>query len=505
MISGCKNPQTGAMQGRSRLRLAIIRNILGDAIRNYQTNGDTNQAAAIALYALLSIVPLFILTLLTIDNLFSSDPDIQQKLIEGIRPFIPTFSGELLTQFWQVEKKKELLGGVGIISLIWFSSMIFGAIETALNIIFRSKSYRSYITSKLLAIGMIPLGWGIGIVSVGITYTATILEKQPLLGQGSLFFFPLLHVALFRYLLPYLLTVLFFTFVYKAIPTEKVSLKSALIGSAIFSILMEIAKQFFTWYVANYTRYNLIFGSLEAVVILVIWVFYIALILLFCAELISSYLRRDMIIMEKAFPAPEKGRLRIDERLLRKFSRFYNQDEYAYREGDVGENLFYILSGRVQIERSAGKTRKIFHELGPGDFFGEMAALIQEPHTSSARCIEFSHIAVVNGITLRRLLRESDDVSIFMLKEFSTRIRTANAEMQELTHSWIRMKVILYFLLSWPLPEGQNPVEGLTKSTGKSVLEIQDALIELDHRGVITWMAGDVTGFNREAALRFVE
>jgi len=48
---------------------------------------------------------------------------------------------------------------------------------------------------------------------------------------------------------------------------------------------MEIAKQLFTWYVANYTRYNVIFGSLEAVVILVIWVFYVALILLFCAEL----------------------------------------------------------------------------------------------------------------------------------------------------------------------------------------------------------------------------
>ncbi len=123
---------------------------------------------------------------------------------------------------------------------------------------------------------------------------------------------------LFRYLLPYLVTVLFFTVVYKVIPTGKVSLKSALIGSAIFSALMEIAKQFFTWYVANYTRYNVIFGSLEAVVILVIWVFYIALILLFCAELISSYQRRDMILIEKALLKPGKDRPGIDERLLPK-------------------------------------------------------------------------------------------------------------------------------------------------------------------------------------------
>jgi uncharacterized BrkB/YihY/UPF0761 family membrane protein len=89
---------------------------------------------------------------------------------------------------------------------------------------------------------------------------------------------------------------------------------------------MEIAKQFFTWYVTSYTRYNVIFGSLEAVVILVVWVFYVALILLFCAELISSYQRRDMILLEKALLKPRSGRMQIDERLFRKFGRLYGPD-----------------------------------------------------------------------------------------------------------------------------------------------------------------------------------
>ena len=38
-------------------------------------------------------------------------------------------------------------------------ALIFNAIETALNIIFRSRRYRNYLTSKLLALAMIPLGW----------------------------------------------------------------------------------------------------------------------------------------------------------------------------------------------------------------------------------------------------------------------------------------------------------------------------------------------------------
>ena len=50
-----------------------------------------------------------------------------------------------------------------------------------------------------------------------------------------------LHGAVFRYVLPYMLTVAFFTIVYKIIPTGKVSWGSALTGAAIFSVLMEIS------------------------------------------------------------------------------------------------------------------------------------------------------------------------------------------------------------------------------------------------------------------------
>ena len=494
-----------SLPGVIRLRFASAGEILQDTIRNYRTNGNTNQAAAIALYAILSIIPLFILTLLLVGQTFSADPGIQKKLIEGIRQFIPSFSGDLLTQFGQIEEKKELLGWAGIISLIWFSAAIFEAIETALNIIFRSKIYRNYFVSKLLAIAMIPLGWAVGILSVGITYAAAILSRQSIIVQGGVFFLPEAYGIFFRYLIPYLFTVLFFTVVYKVIPSGKVGLKSALIGSAIFSALMEIAKQFFTWYVASYTRYNVIFGSLEAVVILVIWVFYVALILLFCAELISSYQRRDMILLEKALLKPRSGRMQIDKRLFRKFGRLYGPDEYVFREGDIGQDIFYILSGRVRMEKSAGQTKKVLAEMGPGEYFGEMAALIHAPRTASARSLEESHVAVINGETLRNLLHESDDVSLFMLKEFSNRMRRTNEALEELTQSWVRLMATLYFFRAWPLPDDRNPNAELAKITGKDPAEIREVLAELGRRGVLTFSENRVTGFSRDEALRLLD
>ena len=494
-----------ATLGVIRLRFASAWEILLDTLRNYRTNGDTNQAAAIALYAILSIIPLFILTLLLVGQTFGADPGIQKKLLEGIRQFIPSFSGALLTQFGQIEGKKELLGWAGIVSLIWFSAMIFGAIETALNIIFRSKTRRNYFLRKLLAIAMIPLGWTVAILSVGITYVAAILSTQPLLLQGSLFFLPEIYGIFLRYLLPYFFTVLFFTVVYKMIPSGKVSLKSALTGSAIFSALMEIAKQFFTWYITSYTRYNVIFGSLEAVVILVIWVFYVSLILLFCAELISSYQRRDMILLEKALLKPGSGHMKIDERLFRKFGRLFRQDEYIFREGDIGQDIFYILSGSVRMEKSAGQAKKVLAEMGPGQYFGEMAALIHAPRTASARSMTESHIAVVTGETLQNLLRESDDVSLFMLKEFSNRIRHTNEAMEEMTHSWVRLRTILYFLRMWPLPDDRNPEVELARITGKETMEIHEILAELARKGVLTFSGDRVTAFSRDEALRLLD
>ncbi len=487
----------GSLLFRIRLILATGWDILLDGLTNYQINGNTNQAAAIALYAILSIIPLFILTILMAGQFFGSDPNIQREIIDGMRGLHPYFSGDLLTQLGRIDEKQHVLGWVGIISLIWFSAMIFGAIQTAFNIIFRSKSYRNYIVSKLLAIAMIPLGWAVGVASVVLTYVTTILAQQPTMFKAEIL---IIHGFLFRYVIPYLVTVVFFTIVYKIIPPVKVRLGLALAASAIFSALMEVAKQFFTWYVSNYTRYNVIFGSLETVVILVIWVFYMALILLFCAELISSYQRRDLILLEKALLKPGKNRKKIDERLFKKFGRVYPKDAFIFKEGDPGREMYYILTGHVRLEKRAGQVKKELAELKTGAYFGEMAALIDAPRTASAIANDNCHLAVIDGDTFRHLIRESGEVSLFMLKEFSRRIKNTNAVLEELTQEWIKLMAILYFFKEWPLKTGQDPVGELAGYTGKEPADIHEVLKDLSDEGVLAVQNDKVTAFIKEKA-----
>jgi len=479
-----------------RLGMANAWDIIRDAANNYKYNSDVNQAAAIAFYAILSLIPFFLLTLLAAGHFLMMYPHIQKDIAETIRDIHPFFSEDILGQLMRVEEKRHLWGWVGIISLVWFSSMIFGALEKAFNMIFRVKILRNFIESKLLAFAMILLGWIVGATSMGITYVEGAAEKQALLTNGG--FFACGSFFLSRYFLPYLLTIAFITLAYRIIPMGKVSLRGAAVGAVIFSTLLEAAKHFFAWYITHHTRYDVIFGPMEAVVLLVLWVFYVAIILLFCGELISSYERRDLILLEEAFLKPGDKALKTDERLFRKFGRFYPKGSYLFRESDAGRDMFYILNGKIGVEKKAGQVSKALAEIGPGSYLGEMAALIDAPRTASAQAVEDSHVAVISGNIFRDVLRESEGVSLFMLREFSHRIIHTNTELEKSTQTWIKLLIVLYFIKEWPLPKDANPLEELATLTGKEAGEIKEVLESLSEEGIILMENGAVAGFRKE-------
>ncbi len=106
-----------------------------------------------------------------------------------------------------------MLGWVGLLGLVWLSSMIFNSMEMALNIIFRSQKKRNYFVSKLLAISMIPMGWIVGATSVAISYVAVLLVKQPIEITGGIdISLTAMSGAFLRYVVPYAISVIFFYF-----------------------------------------------------------------------------------------------------------------------------------------------------------------------------------------------------------------------------------------------------------------------------------------------------
>jgi CRP-like cAMP-binding protein len=178
----------------------------------------------------------------------------------------------------------------------------------------------------------------------------------------------------------------------------------------------------------------------------------------------------------------------------------YPKDTYVFRQGDTGQEMYYILMGNVRVEKSAGQIKKVLAEMGPGEYFGEMAALIEAPRTASVQATEDSNVAVIDEETFRSLLRESGDVSLFMLKEFSNRIRQTGNALGELTQAWTRLITVLYFLMKWPMPDDGDLLHELAMYTRKEPVEIQQVLWELRDQGVITIRDERISDFSKERA-----
>jgi len=114
--------------------------------------------------------------------------------------------------------------------------------------------------------------------------------------------------------------------------------------------------------------------------------------------------------------------MKVDGWLFHKFGRMVPPGSAIFREGDMGKEMYYILSGRVRLEKRAGQVKKILMEMGPGGYFGEMATLLEAPRTATSVAVVDSDLAVIDGAIFQRFLREDGEVSIYMMQQFSNRM-----------------------------------------------------------------------------------
>ena len=286
---------------RLRFQVRVVWDIFWEARRAFSLDGCMNLSAAIAFYSILSLIPFLFLLVSGASLILGSSDAAYLMVVNFINQVIPKTGLLIFKEVQSVSQRAEVLGWVGLFSMVWTASVIFSSLEYAMGVVFRVERRRDFVKSKIMAIAMVPACGAVFFLSLIVTAATRIMANLqiPLWGinLGDSHFFKFL-VA---YLTPYLILAAGFTAIYKFVPNTAVSLRHALAGGASCALLFEGAKHFFTWYIATYSKYGVVYGSLEAIVILVVWTFYSSSILLFCAEVVSAYRRRDVTLLEKAF------------------------------------------------------------------------------------------------------------------------------------------------------------------------------------------------------------
>lgn len=267
--------------------------LLVKTARSFLNDGCLNMSAAIAFYAILSLIPLAFFLVWGAGFFFEHSENARQILLEAIRNLMPEFGEEFQREMAAVERKKALIGGIGLGFLLWSATLVFSALEFAFNKIFRVDERRSFMRSRIISLGMIVIGVVILIGSIVLTTIAQTAKSYPIV----IFDFDLTRFFLgsifFQYILPFFLLTVIFTVIYIILPRVSVGLIEGFTGGLLCAALFEGAKHLFTWYVKNLGRHSLIYGSLGAIVAVIIWFFYVASIILFCGEFIALWNRDE--------------------------------------------------------------------------------------------------------------------------------------------------------------------------------------------------------------------
>jgi NTE family protein len=103
----------------------------------------------------------------------------------------------------------------------------------------------------------------------------------------------------------------------------------------------------------------------------------------------------------------------------------YHHGEVVFFEGSPGESLYLIESGQVKISTGSGPDEKVINYLGPGNFFGEMALLLDQRRSASVTVVIDADFWVLRKTDLDQLLKDYPTIALQISRELSRRLTGA--------------------------------------------------------------------------------
>lgn len=114
-----------------------------------------------------------------------------------------------------------------------------------------------------------------------------------------------------------------------------------------------------------------------------------------------------------------------------------------FREGDPGDTMYVIQSGRVRISRSSATGERTLSVLGEGDFFGEMAILNDRPRTATATALTAGRALQIDARMFESMVLGNPEISMRLVKKLARRLEGANAFIDILLQPDPRRRVVL--------------------------------------------------------------
>jgi membrane protein len=261
-------------------------NILWKSIVGFYNHDGPILAGSITCFFMMSIAPFFLLLVAVLGYFLGQNQEFYDFLAARLVDFFPTVTSGVMEELQKIITYRKVdMFTLGIYA--YFSYQLYFSFERAVNITFESPGKRSFFKSLLLslfiAISLIVLLFLFFGFKLALSFMEPLENFFPGLSFGSI------NPVIMEFILPVVLVLVITSVFYMIVPQKKIMLRHALIGALITTLLIEIGKHIFTYYaIQKISQFGMVYGSLTAVVIFLLWVFYAACIFLIGAEIVRN-------------------------------------------------------------------------------------------------------------------------------------------------------------------------------------------------------------------------
>jgi len=269
----------------------ILKNfgLLWQALRKFNDDNGFFLSSGIAFNILINLIPFIMLLLALVGTYLYNDQEVLNHIRAYLRNVAPTLDPKIMGSLIDLIESRKIVGIVGFVGLLWFSTWVFSSLRIALNIVFRIEKGRDMLWGIGVDLLMILMVGFFLFVSMILSSVVTFLQGYQ--GRIPVAIGPTIQWIL-KYLLPFFLSYCMFVLIYRIIPKKKVHFTVAFQAALFASLLWELAKHLFGLFIVHLAAYSILYGSLSTLVIFVLWVYYSSTILVVGGEF-AYFLEED--------------------------------------------------------------------------------------------------------------------------------------------------------------------------------------------------------------------
>ncbi|MCK4594481.1 Crp/Fnr family transcriptional regulator [bacterium] len=126
--------------------------------------------------------------------------------------------------------------------------------------------------------------------------------------------------------------------------------------------------------------------------------------------------------------------MRMSDEVFKKFGKTFRKGEIVCKEGDIGDEMYIIHSGKIAITKMSRDLETTLAVLTDGEFFGEMAIIDNQPRSATAKAMDYSKLIVLSAEIFETQISTNPKLIMRILRKMSNRLREADRKIKTLLY-----------------------------------------------------------------------